>query len=265
MVMMILCEEIGMCINSSSLSAAYVRQWTGPSLVQEMAWRLFGAKPLPEPMLVYCPLDSWEKVSMTFESVFYTFYSRKCIWKCRLPKWRPFCPWGRWVKVSCCVTCTVPSSVWCSLCIYSWTTHGCNYSGICHHNWSVTNKNHQLSYQECDLRRNVWHQTCGRQLNLSCSHYFSLMNCGCQPVDLSFFTVAVMTPRWCDVKCWHSLQAHTTTLREMVLDLAFGLTFMTYYSWGNTWYCMWEDARYSRQGLEIKAGLENTGRWYIAW
>ena len=29
-----------------------------------MACRLFGAKPLPEPMLAYCQLDSWEQISM---------------------------------------------------------------------------------------------------------------------------------------------------------------------------------------------------------
>ena len=28
-----------------------------------MAWRLFGAKPLSEPMLTYCQLDSWEQNS----------------------------------------------------------------------------------------------------------------------------------------------------------------------------------------------------------
>ena len=27
----------------------------------------------------------------------YDFHSRKFTWKCRLPKWRPFCPGGRWV------------------------------------------------------------------------------------------------------------------------------------------------------------------------
>ena len=44
-------------INSSPLSAAYMRQWTGSSLVQVMACRLFDAKPLPEPMLAYTQLD----------------------------------------------------------------------------------------------------------------------------------------------------------------------------------------------------------------
>ena len=69
-----------------------MRQWIGSSLVQVMACRLFGAKPLPEPMLVYCQLDSWEQVSVKFESEFYHFHSRKCIWKCLLPKWWPSCP-----------------------------------------------------------------------------------------------------------------------------------------------------------------------------
>ena len=30
------------------------------------------------------------KKSMKFESEYYNFHPRKCIWKCRLPKWRPF-------------------------------------------------------------------------------------------------------------------------------------------------------------------------------
>ena len=51
----------------------HIAQWTGSSLVQVMACRLFGARPLPEPMLVYCPLDSWEKVSVKFEVEFYHF------------------------------------------------------------------------------------------------------------------------------------------------------------------------------------------------
>ena len=71
-----------------------MRQWTGSSLVQVMACRLFGTKPLSQPMLVYCQLDSWEQTSVKFKSELYHFRSRKCIWNCRLPKWRPFCPGG---------------------------------------------------------------------------------------------------------------------------------------------------------------------------
>ena len=82
-------------LNSSPPSAAYMRWSTGSSLVQAMACRLFCAKPLPEPMLLYCQLDSWEQVSGKFELKFYHFHTRKCIWKCLLPKWRPFCRMGR--------------------------------------------------------------------------------------------------------------------------------------------------------------------------
>ena len=47
-------------VNSSPPSAAYMRHWAGSSLVQVMACRLFGAKPLPEPMLAFCLMVSWE-------------------------------------------------------------------------------------------------------------------------------------------------------------------------------------------------------------
>ena len=103
-----------------------------------MAWRLFGARPLPEPMLAYCHLDSWEQISVKFESEFYHFYSRKCIWNCRLPKWRPFCPDGdklKWKKkkkkkTACVITCVqcstfegcMPCFLWC-FSIYRSLTH----------------------------------------------------------------------------------------------------------------------------------------------
>ena len=45
------------CLNSSPSSAVYMRQWIGSALVQIMACRLFGAKPLSKPMLDYCQLD----------------------------------------------------------------------------------------------------------------------------------------------------------------------------------------------------------------
>ena len=69
-----------------------MHQWIGSALLQIMACRLFGAKPLSEPMLAYCQLDSWEQISV--KSEFYHFHSRKCIWKCRLPIWQTFCPGG---------------------------------------------------------------------------------------------------------------------------------------------------------------------------
>ena len=82
-----------------------MRQWTGSSLVQVMTFSLFDVKPLPEPMLIFCKLDLWEQVSVKFQSEYYHFHSRKCIWICHLPKWWPFCPGEdelrhRWVSVS---------------------------------------------------------------------------------------------------------------------------------------------------------------------
>ena len=81
-------------VNSSSPNAAYMRQWIGSSLVQVMACHLFGAKLLREPVLAYWQLHSWRQISVKFESEFYHFHSRKCIWNCRLPKWRSCCPRG---------------------------------------------------------------------------------------------------------------------------------------------------------------------------
>ena len=37
-------------------SEAYMHQWTGSSVVQVMACCLFGIKPLPETVLIYCPV-----------------------------------------------------------------------------------------------------------------------------------------------------------------------------------------------------------------
>ena len=44
------------CINSAPPSTAYMHQWFWSALVQIMACRLFGAKPLSKPMLGYCQL-----------------------------------------------------------------------------------------------------------------------------------------------------------------------------------------------------------------
>ena len=44
-------------LNSLRPSDAYMRRWTGSSLLQIMAFRLVGAKPLSEPMLGYCKFE----------------------------------------------------------------------------------------------------------------------------------------------------------------------------------------------------------------
>ena len=56
------------CVNSSKPSDAYTRQYTILTLVQLMACRLLGAKPLPEPVLTGCQLDPWEHISVKFKS-----------------------------------------------------------------------------------------------------------------------------------------------------------------------------------------------------
>ena len=68
-----------LCVNSSPPSAAYMCQWTGSALVEIMACRLIGAKPLFQSMLKYCWLDHQEQTSVKFESKYKTFHSWKCI------------------------------------------------------------------------------------------------------------------------------------------------------------------------------------------
>ena len=53
-------------LNSSPPSAAYMDQRTGSSLVQVMACRRIGDKPLPKLMLANCLLDFWEQISVKF-------------------------------------------------------------------------------------------------------------------------------------------------------------------------------------------------------
>ena len=50
--------------NSSPHDATYMRQRIGSALVQIMACRIFGAKPLSIPLLWYCHLDSQEQSSV---------------------------------------------------------------------------------------------------------------------------------------------------------------------------------------------------------
>ena len=53
-------------VNSLRPGDAYMRHLAGSSLVHVMACRLFGAKPLPEPMTTYCQLDPLEQSSVIF-------------------------------------------------------------------------------------------------------------------------------------------------------------------------------------------------------
>ena len=78
-------------------SIAYMRQWAGSALVQIMARRLFGAKPLPEPMLTYCQLDPCVETSVFsffFRNKRENFSFKKIRLNMSSAKWRPFCPGG---------------------------------------------------------------------------------------------------------------------------------------------------------------------------
>ena len=57
-------------LDSTLPSASYMRRWTGSALVQVMAYRLFGAEPLPEPMLVFCQSDPWKQISLKTKAEF---------------------------------------------------------------------------------------------------------------------------------------------------------------------------------------------------
>ena len=109
-----------------------------------MACHLFGAKPLHEPMLAYCQLNSWEHTSVKFESEFYHFHSRQCNWKCHLPKWWPFCPRGIWVEQ--------PWSIWANKSHKSWIKW----------KWILLNtQKHNLDIQSISWWNNTWAYSMG--------------------------------------------------------------------------------------------------------
>ena len=80
---------------SSPPDATYMCQWIGLALVQIMACRLYAA---PSHYLnQFWFIINWtlkNKLQWNFNQNKKKFHSRKCIWKCRLPKWRPFCSVG---------------------------------------------------------------------------------------------------------------------------------------------------------------------------
>ena len=63
---------------------AYMRHHTRPSLVQIMACRLSGAKPLSGPLLAYFLLNPWGYISVQFESKYNNVHWRKRVSKCHL-------------------------------------------------------------------------------------------------------------------------------------------------------------------------------------
>ena len=96
-----MCVGVYGCRYSSPPSAAYMRQWIRSALVQIMACRLFGAKPLFKPMLSYCQLDPKEQTSLIFNRNTNLFINQNasenivCEMATILSR-------GRWVKVWTC-------------------------------------------------------------------------------------------------------------------------------------------------------------------
>ena len=77
-----------------SPSAAYMRQWTGSALVQVMACRIFGAKPLSKPMLGYCKTGTLRNKLQWNCNQIHNFSFTKMHLKISSAKWLPFWPGG---------------------------------------------------------------------------------------------------------------------------------------------------------------------------
>ena len=80
--------------------------WSKQNVQKDNGLSLAGAKPLSEPTLVYIVNRTLaNKLQWKFNRNSYIcIHSRKCIWKCRLKKWRPFCLGPNeliWIKFSC--------------------------------------------------------------------------------------------------------------------------------------------------------------------
>ena len=75
-----------LCSKFSSpwLGEAYIHHQTMLSLVQMIACRLFGAKPLSEPILMNRWLAHWEQILVKFELKCNNFHTRDLIWKCHV-------------------------------------------------------------------------------------------------------------------------------------------------------------------------------------
>ena len=54
--------------NSRGIRSLFIRQWIGSTLVQIMACRLFGPKPLSEPTRTHCQLGHLVQTSVKFKS-----------------------------------------------------------------------------------------------------------------------------------------------------------------------------------------------------
>ena len=78
--------------------ATYLGLWNVSALVPVMACCLFSAEPSPEPLLIYCQLDLKKWTSVTFESKYKTFQTRKCILICCLLNGSHIFQGGGWIN-----------------------------------------------------------------------------------------------------------------------------------------------------------------------
>ena len=113
-------NRVGLCIslpdahlfNSSPPSVAYMHLWTGSALVQIMACRMFGTKPLPEinaGLLSIGPLGTHlSEIRIEVQHISFM----KMHLKLSSVKWRPFCPWGNELKSATqhwSISCAIPT------------------------------------------------------------------------------------------------------------------------------------------------------------
>ena len=120
---------------------SYMRHWTGSSLVHVMACCLFGAKPLPEPMMAYCQFDSWKQISVNFISELRHFLWQICTWECRLQKQRPSCSGLNILTRSVSLWQETPSGSQPSAaelgCFLEWVAINGDSMALCHPDWHI--------------------------------------------------------------------------------------------------------------------------------
>ena len=115
-------------LDSSPPSAAYMHQWIESGLVQIMARRLFGVKPLSKPMLGYCQLDPSHFSEILVKNR--TFFIQENVFESLVCETATILFRGRWVNS---IPALVQIMAWCRPCdkplsepkMVSWPTHIC--------------------------------------------------------------------------------------------------------------------------------------------
>ena len=72
-------SHYGDVINSMNPRDAHMRHWIESPLTPVMGWCLLGAKPLPEPILIYKHVHPKEHIAVKFFLKIHTFPLKKCI------------------------------------------------------------------------------------------------------------------------------------------------------------------------------------------